>query len=423
MGMWHGPGPDPVARPGTPPGGGAPSWQAPSDIEQGLYEAGTRGDWIAYFDILAGADLYHPMSRAWADSNPDRVQYRPAYWDSRHVAKSLAFFTDGMLPAPVPDPVYFTVSLGHLADDWPQDDKWLAVNPGTPCAGFFPATAAHRETWRWHAGRVAHPSRHRLRTLRSGGPLHGPVAHGLACGALLNVNNASLWNAMGWHGTGYRHERRRLREWWGISSREEWQGAMAPLLDAEMSSPVWAFVLGIRSTLARDFGGVVEVGHWRHVTSLAIRHRAEQEIGGGGTGTTSRGDVGIEAQVAGAQRLIGRISRYEARFRADGLLAGNAFVRSVEAWDYGRASKMARWGLGARYCDLAEAERAVVRAGRLSRMSYRSWAEFSAAYVLGRCLHFDEEEFGDWYGEMLAAHRILMTDPDSPWLNIPFTRP
>ncbi|MFI6739239.1 DUF1266 domain-containing protein [Nonomuraea sp. NPDC050451] len=81
---------------------------------------------------------------------------------------------------------------------------------------------------------------------------------------------------------------------------------------------------------------------------------------------------------------------------------------------------MARWGLGARYCDLAEAERAVLRAGRLSRINYRSWEEFSAAYILGRCLHFDEEEFGDWYGEMLNAHRILTTDRNSPWLNIPF---
>lgn len=84
---------------------------------------------------------------------------------------------------------------------------------------------------------------------------------------------------------------------------------------------------------------------------------------------------------------------------------------------------MARWGLGARYCTLEEAERAVVRAGRLSRFNYRSWEDFSAGYVLGRCLHFDEEEFGDWYGEMLDAHRLLTTHPDSPWLNIPFKNP
>ena len=396
-----------------------PFWQAPADTERGLYEAKMRGDWAAYFDVLATADLYHAMSRAQADAKPGWVHYNAAYW--RPGPKSLAFVTDGMLPAPVPDPVFFEVDLGKLAQDWPRNDEWLAINPGTPCEAFFPATAADRLAWRWHADRVPGSRRNELRTLWSGGPLHGNVAHGLACGALLCVNNASLWNAMGWHGTGYVRERRRLEEWWGITGRQEWLRALEGLLKGRMSSPVWGFVLGVRSTLARDFGGVVEVDHWRRVTSRVIRQRAAEETTPDGVTRTARlSDSETEAQVAGAQRLIGRIIRYEARFRADGLLAEGRFVPTVEAWDYGRASKMARWGLGARYCDLAEAEQAVLRAGGVSRINYRSWEEFSAAYILGRCLHFDEEEFGDWYGEMLHAHGILTTDPNSPWLSIPF---
>ncbi|MEU5811691.1 DUF1266 domain-containing protein [Streptomyces sp. NPDC047718] len=55
---------------------------------------------------------------------------------------------------------------------------------------------------------------------------------------------------------------------------------------------------------------------------------------------------------------------------------------------------MARWGLAARLCSLQEAEAAVVRAGRLAHAHHRSWEDFSAAYLLGRCLHFDGEEFG-----------------------------
>ncbi|WP_433510654.1 DUF1266 domain-containing protein [Nonomuraea sp. CA-143628] len=390
-------------------------WPAPTDVERDLYAAKTRGDWAAYFDVLAGTDLYHAMSRAQADAKPGWLHYNAAYWGPRQGSPlSLAFVTEGMLPAPAPDPVFFEVDLAQLAQDWPQDDEWLAINPGTPCEAFFPATAAHRQTWRWHADRISSTRRNQLRTLWVGGPLHGDVAHGLACGALLCVNNASLWNAMGWHGTGYVRERRRLEEWWEITSREGWQQAQEELLKGRMSSSVWGFVLRIRSTLARDFGGAVEVDHWRQVTSRVIRHHAAEDA------TTS--DSEAEAEVAGAQRLIGRIIRYEARFRADGLLPEGGFVRTVEAWDYGRASKMARWGLGARYCDLVEAETAVLRAGAVSRLNYRSWVEFSAAYILGRCLHFDEEEFGDWYGEMLNAHRILTTDPNSPWLNIPFKR-
>ncbi|TMR12753.1 DUF1266 domain-containing protein [Nonomuraea turkmeniaca] len=400
-----------------------PAWHAPTDIEGGLYEAKMRGDWAAYFDVLATANLYHAMSRANADARPGWISYTPTYWGTRPGTKFLVFLTDGMLPAPAPDPVFFQDDLGELARNWPQDDEWLAINPGSPCEAYFPATAAHRLVWRRHAERMPYPRRNELRTLWAGGPLHGPVAHGLACGALLCVSNASLWNAMGWHGTGYVRERKRLKEWWEITNREEWLRAEETLLNGRMSSPFWGFVLGIRSVLARDFGGMVEIDHWRQVTSRAIRNRTANKdtAPDGVTMTAPHSDSETEAQVAGAQRLIGRITRYEARFRADGLLAKGRFVHTVEAWDYGRASKMARWGLGARYCDLAEAERAVLRAGRLSRINYRSWEEFSAAYVLGRCLHFDEEEFGDWYGEMLNAHRILTTDPNSPWLNIPFT--
>ena len=96
-------------------------------------------------------------------------------------------------------------------------------------------------------------------------------------------------------------------------------------------------------------------------------------------------------------------------------------VHSVDAWDYGRASAMARWGVAARLCSVAEAESAVIRAGRLVQVNYRSWADFSAAYALGRCLRFDQEEFGDWYEKSLRTHRALMTDPASPWLTIPWS--
>ncbi|MFJ3717213.1 DUF1266 domain-containing protein [Streptomyces sp. NPDC090057] len=36
----------------------------------------------------------------------------------------------------------------------------------------------------------------------------------------------------------------------------------------------------------------------------------------------------------------------------------------------------------------------MVQAGQAAYLSYRSWQDFSAAHILGRCLRFDEEEFG-----------------------------
>lgn len=81
---------------------------------------------------------------------------------------------------------------------------------------------------------------------------------------------------------------------------------------------------------------------------------------------------------------------------------------------------MAPWGLSTRYWDLAEAEAAVVEAGYKSARCYESWEDFSVAFVLGRCLQFDNEKFGSWYQDMVTVHRIPTSDPGSPWLNIPF---
>ncbi|MFI6035233.1 DUF1266 domain-containing protein [Streptomyces sp. NPDC051315] len=249
------------------------------------------------------------------------------------------------------------------------------------------------------------------------------MAHGLACGALLCVNNGSLWNAMAWHGTGYDGERSRLREWWGITTPEAWQSALRQLLDCASHSDVWEFALRLRRTIARDFGGHVDTGYWRQAAASLIRANSGGSTvlsADGVTKTEPRPTSETEARIEGVQRLIGRITRYEARMRADGVLDENRYVSSVDAWDLGRASKMARWGLGARFGTLQEAESAVVQARRAASLSYCPWQDFSAGYILGRCLHFDEEEFGEWYTDMLDAHRILMSDPGNPWLNIPF---
>ncbi|MFF0450095.1 DUF1266 domain-containing protein [Streptomyces sp. NPDC004609] len=403
------------------------SWQAPSPTERELYEAKLRGDWSGYFDVLARNCLYMAEPRALADAVPRRMEFTP-YYAPQLGHQYAAVYTEGMLPAPVADPVYFSGSLDWYARVWADSDpEWLAVNPGSPSEAFFPTSPAHRALWRRHAaggeGRC-HP-RGQLRALHVGGPLHGPVAHGLACSALLFVTNGESWNSLAYHGHGYTEERRRLQEWWGITTREDWRRIQESLLNAEMVSSVWEFALQIRRSLSLDFGGSVELDHWRQVAERVIRanaeHAKEPRITADGVSPgRPREDSEVMAQVAGVQRLIGRIARYEARFRADGLLGEGQFVRTAEAWDYGRASGMARWGVGGRYCTVQEAESAVLRAGRASRMNYRSWKEFSAAYILGRCLHFDEEEFGDWYEDVLAAHRVLTTDPGSPWLNIPW---
>lgn len=389
-------------------------WRAPSVVERELHEASSQGDWSAFFDVLAGADLFVADSADRLRSDPGTIQCTP-YWYSTVRANCLPLLTEGMLPPPGQDTVFERASLGWLADTWQNrgDSSWVVINPGSPCEVFFPVTRHHRALWREHVERVNKdrgPSHHRLRlrALEVGGVTSGPVAHGLALAALMMVNNGELWNTVAYHGDGYSDQKNRLEEWWGITSPEGWRESEERLLTADMvGGTAGDFVLGVRRTLARDFGGRVEVTHWRQAAERVVRQDAED-------------DAVASARVAEVRRIIGRIVRYEERFRADGVLESEKSITSVEAWDHGRAAAMARWGVAARYCDQQEAERALVRAGRVSRIAYRSWEDFAAAFILGRCLHFDEEEFGHWYTDMYEAHRILITDPKSPWKTVPW---
>ncbi|GHG66125.1 hypothetical protein GCM10018779_37360 [Streptomyces griseocarneus] len=399
-----------------------PPWQAPSEVERKLYEAKVRGDWAAYFDVLAGVSLFHAMPRDFADSHPGKVRVG-TYWEPRLGRKCYAFLTHGVLPAPVADPVFFTDDLDGVAGFWPEPEAWLAINPGTPCEAFFPATPEHRAVWQEHAQRAAKDTSKTLHTLWVGGPLRGTVAHGLACGALLSVRAGNPWNAIAANGS-YSGLRRNLKDWWGITSREDWQRQQASLL--QESGSAWEFVLDIRQAIARQYGGTVDPAHWREVTARVVRRNATDTANDAADGDASGVEAssveasGVEAEIGRLQQLIGRITRYEARFRADGLLGETKQVRSVNAWYYGRAVNMALWGVQGRYCGIPEAESAIIRASQLSQASYYSWEDFSAGFILGRCLHFDEEQFGNWYLDVLEIHQLLVSDPQSPWLNIPW---
>ncbi|MFF7971887.1 DUF1266 domain-containing protein [Streptomyces sp. NPDC007905] len=414
---------------GPPPAGfrpeALPAWTPPTEIERTLFEAKSRNDWAAYFDTLARSLLYFEIRRDRSDADPDKVH--PVFAHDPRVAggRVWAVYTEGLLPAPEPHRVFDRKSLGWFSRGWePTDPPWIVVNPGSPCEAFLPSAPPYSGAWAQHAERLGVPScGPGLRTLQVGGPLQGAVAHGLACGSLLFVRCGHPWNALAYHGHGYPKERRLLREWWGVTSREEWQVQQRDLLDPDGANPVWEFALNLRRTIARDFGGHVDTAYWRDAVALVLRARAGGETVITPDGVTTRPTVPeaeTEARIKGVQHLVGRITRYEARFRADGILDENRFVTSVDAWNFGRASGMARWGLGARYCSLPEAESAVIAAGRAAARSYKSWQDFAAGYILGRCLHFDDEEFGTWYTDMVDVHRILMSDPGSPWLTVPF---
>ncbi|MEV7616735.1 DUF1266 domain-containing protein [Streptomyces sp. NPDC089799] len=389
------------------------SWIAPSAIEAELYEAKLKGDWPRYFDVLARHELFLAAPREHVDAEPDVIRFYPEN------DRQLYVWTEGALPSPTDDTVFHAKDFGWYAAVWDdrEDPPYLTVNPGTPCEANLPA--ADRTRWTRHLQHVIDNEiayglpQDTVHTLRHAEPLAGPVAFGLAAGAHLSVRNGLFWNAPGYHGQGYLLEKRKLDDYWGVTTREDWLDVTERLLAAEVSTPVWEMPLHVRKVLAEHHGELPAIEEWRDEVAHAMRRSVSR------TGAV-RTEEELDHLIGEMQQLVGRILRYEQRFRADGLLSDGAYIRSVLAWDYGRASQMARWGLGARLCTPAETEEAVVRAGEACREVYESWEDLSVGFVLGRCLHFDEEEFGEWYQEMVTAHRELMSDPESPWLGIDF---
>jgi hypothetical protein len=235
------------------------------------------------------------------------------------------------------------------------------------------------------------------------GPFFGPVAHGFACGAHIPIHNANAWNAMVDPAQARQETRDSLRESWGIGNSDEWREQVDYLLTGENVGPETDQLLELRRDVIARFGrcdlpmwrdAIARWGQWRGISPEQARQY--------------HADAGV-------------ITRYEARFRADGLLPPGGVVDSVLGYDFGRAVNMARWGFGSTYCDYRTAESIVLLAGKRTQQTYSSWADFGAGYALGRVLRFDNEEYGHMYESVLGPHRMLMFDPASPWRHIPFS--
>ncbi|GGT49185.1 DUF1266 domain-containing protein [Streptomyces purpureus] len=379
---------------------GAP-WTPPSETEHLLYEAGARGDLETQLRVLAGTTLYILASKAEVDATPDMITWRAGITETGHNVRPV--LTRGLLTPWHPEWVYHSVSLKWIAEfRWRDPQQLLAVNSGTPAQLLLQTTPQHRALWLRYYAENDRASADRLLALRHGA-LHGPLAYGLACGAHLAIRNGVPWNEVGTAYLGYSDELETLRDSWGITDREGWQRQLTALLEARNSPAEPDYTLRVRGGLRARFGELPSPDLWRETAAGHV-----QDLGAG------------PGAVRHIEELVRRILRYEARFRADGLLPPDGRVRTTVAYDYGRAVNLARWGLSARFCDPAEAEQAIVHAGALSKASYGSWEEFSAGYALGRVLRFDEEEYGHFYEQNVTAHRILSEHEGSPWRHIPW---
>lgn len=234
------------------------------------------------------------------------------------------------------------------------------------------------------------------------GPFYGALAHGFACGAHLPVHVSSPWNALDDPVRDYTANRESLADSWGVTTAEDWSRQVDYLLGGLNIGPAVDGVLDVRRALLGQQGHYDLLTWQNAVGEWARRQRREP------------------AEVDELVHLAGVITRYESRFRTDGLLPHDGIVTSVFGYDFGRAVNLAGLGFGGRFCDQPTAEWIVLRAGELCRLHYSSWADFSAGYALGNVIRFDEERYGHLYVSVLGPHRLLMTDRTSPWWHLPF---
>ncbi|MGW9433195.1 DUF1266 domain-containing protein [Streptomyces decoyicus] len=372
----------------------------PTDTERRLYEATARGDWDGQIAAIAGEDLYLAAPQPGQDP-------LPVYDDPTAGGTCIPVLTRGMLPPWQPQQFFDRVSLEELAQDWPNDKWRLAVNPGTPCAAYLAASPGHRAAWMQRRAQVGvRPGG--LLVTHFGGPLHGPVAQGLACGAPIAVHHSVPWNELGTAFLDHAADAQTLRDQWSVTDPASWQQRLDQLLGGQFVPAETEAALRARAR-ARKADAPEDTAGTTGTASTA-----------GTTGHEETEQAAASADAADTPALPELVTRYEERFRTDGLLPADGQVVSLVALDHAHAVNLVRWGLGARLCAPQQAEQAVARAGAQAREVYGSWEEFAAGYALGRMLAFDNGWFGPPYAEAAHIHRVLTQDPASPWRGLPF---
>ncbi|MFD8591538.1 DUF1266 domain-containing protein [Streptomyces sp. NPDC059637] len=384
----------------------------PGPLEARLAEAARARSDEPYLQLLAGRRLFVQVPHGRTDHGRTDGEDRPPGPDLLHTRgtdRALPLWTRGTLPPAEPGHVFLSRDCAGLFGQ--LRGGRIVVAPETPAERRLTATPENHRTLlrlererphldggcHGHTGALLH---------RSSWPVHGVLAQSLALGAHIAVHNGLPWNELGdcWHG--YEEDRELLRESWGVHSPEGWRKAVDDLLDRHGGDRATEVALVARLRAVACGSRPRDVDVWDEQLGLVCL------------------EAGLPPEALDQLRARARrVARYEARFRADGLLPADGFVTSVRGYDYGRAVNMARWGLAARYTDRAAAEEAVLRAGRMARNRYTSWAAFSAGYVLGRVLRFDDEEFGEWYRHGLGPHRVLTGDPASPWRSLDWRLP
>lgn len=113
-------------------------WEPSNEIEHRLREALRGEDQDGYFRTLAQIELVLPLS--YEDSSGSGADTW-ATWTTDDRTHILAFTSETALQTCLRDNAGASrrVTFAALAEAWPDEEWWLAVNPGLPIEGYLPA--------------------------------------------------------------------------------------------------------------------------------------------------------------------------------------------------------------------------------------------------------------------------------------------
>ncbi|MEV0606387.1 SseB family protein [Polymorphospora rubra] len=113
-------------------------WEPATEAEAAMRDALRANDQEVYFRILARTELLLPVS---ADALAGRTTMGWGTWSTGGRTHVLAFTSSDALQACLADDASSArrVPYHELANNWPNLEWWLAVNPGLPIEGYLPA--------------------------------------------------------------------------------------------------------------------------------------------------------------------------------------------------------------------------------------------------------------------------------------------
>lgn len=202
----------------------------------------------------------------------------------------------------------------------------------------------------------------------------------IAAGADLALRNFEFLDALP---TGNPLTRQLLTEWWGIDTRED-ALEMLRFLGQEGHRAPYQKVVAI-------LGSRPEAMQRTLLAQIAAEHAQP---------------VLIETYEAmlGAQRVLVE----------DGVLAADAALPSILAWDLGRLINICRWCYDVELLRQHECWKYMLPAANALQREYNSWGELSTAYLMGLLVWKGGERAADY--ELCKYNRkLLLTDARSPW--------